>query len=190
MINEIWIDIVGYEQLYQISNLGRVKSLNYNKTGKEKILKLCKNNSGYLLVNLSKNSETKKYTVHRLVAEAFIDNPNNLPCIDHINCEKSANSVENLRWVTHKENMNNPITKLVLKNNGLKNNKGQKIATICATFKNSKPIIQFSKDGEFIRKWNCIMDVERELGIDQGNISKCCNGKLKSAGGYKWSYAN
>ena len=107
---EIWKDIKDYEGIYQVSNLGNIKSLNNNKTKKEKILKLVKCN-GYLRVNLYKNNSHKNYAVHRLVAEAFIPNPNNKPFIDHINTIKDDNRAENLRWVTHKENMNNPLTR-------------------------------------------------------------------------------
>lgn len=165
MMNEIWKDIKGYEGLYQVSNLGNVKSLCNNKTRKEKILKP-KQRKGYLYVGLCKNGKVKQYLVHRLVAEHFIPNPNNLPQIDHINTNKTDNRVENLRWVTQKENSNNPLT----------------------IDKLNKPIIQFSKDGELIKKWNSAMDVQRELGIKQTNISNCCKGKLKSVGGYIWRY--
>ena len=108
---EIWKDIEGYEGLYKISNLGRVKSLNYNNTGKERILKLGGNRGNYPQVELGKNGERRTCLVHRLVAEAFIPNPDNKPCVDHINTIKTDNRVENLRWVTRKENANNPLTK-------------------------------------------------------------------------------
>lgn len=170
---EIWKDIIGYEGLYQVSNLGRVKSLSNNFSRKEKILKNHKNSGGYLRVVLNKNRKAKRYYIHRLVSEYFIDNPNNLPQIDHINTDRTDNRVENLRWVTHKENMNNPLT--IDKINKI--NK-----------KSSKPIIQFSKDGEFIRKWDSAMDAQRELGIKQGGISECCKEKRKTAGGYIWRY--
>ena len=167
MVNEIWKDIKDYSN-YMVSNLGRVKSLNYKNTDKEKILKPYKNREGYLRVELSKNGNGKQYLIHRLVAEAFIDNPNNLPQIDHINTNKTNNRVCNLRWCTQKENNNNHLT----------------------VEKRSKPILQFTKNGEFIRKWDSILDVERELGINQSNICQCCKGKLKSAGKFKWQYAN
>ena len=111
MEEEIWKPIKDYEGLYEVSNLGRVKSLNYRKTGKEKILKNMKNNNGYLVVGLTKNGKRKNYLIHRLVAEAFIPNTEGKPHIDHINTIKNDNSVENLRWVTNKENNNNPLTK-------------------------------------------------------------------------------
>ena len=111
MEEEIWKPIKGYEGLYEISNLGRVKSLNYNRTGKEEILKNAECSNGYLTVGLTKNGKQKLFKIHRLVAEAFIPNPENKPCIDHINTIKNDNRVENLRWVTNEENNNNPLTK-------------------------------------------------------------------------------
>ena len=111
MEEEIWKPIKDYEGLYEVSNLGRVKSLNYRKTGKEKILKNIECNNGYLKVGLIKFGKCKMCSIHRLVAEAFIPNPEDKPCIDHINTIKNDNRVENLRWVTHKENNNNPLTK-------------------------------------------------------------------------------
>lgn len=164
-MNEIWKDIKDYPN-YMVSNLGRVKSLNYRRTGKDKILKPIKMGRGYLCVNLSENGQTKPHYIHRLVAEHFIDNSQNKPEIDHINTDKTDNRVCNLRWVTPKENINNPLT----------------------IDKLNKPIIQFSKDGAFIKKWDSAWDVQRELGINQGNIIKCCKEKKKSAGGFIWRY--
>ena len=111
MKEEVWKPIKDYEGLYEISNLGRVKSLNYKRTGKEKILKNTENSKGYLIVCLTKNEKRKQFKIHRLVAEAFIPNPEDKPCIDHINTIKNDNRVENLRWVTNEENNNNPLTK-------------------------------------------------------------------------------
>lgn len=100
---EIWKDILGYEGLYQVSNLGRVKSLNYHKTRKEHILKPT-NCHGYLRVNLSKNKNRKSYLVHRLVGEAFISNFDNLPEINHKDENKHNNCVENLEWCDRQYN--------------------------------------------------------------------------------------
>lgn len=110
-MEEIWRPIKNYEGLYEVSNLGRVKSLNYRRTGKEEILKNTKNKNGYLVVCLFKNGNKKTFCIHRLVAEAFIPNPDNLPCVDHINTIKTKNEVTNLRWVTYEENNNNELTK-------------------------------------------------------------------------------
>ena len=111
MEEEIWKPIKDYEGLYEVSNLGRVKSLNYRGTRKERILKNTERSNGYLAIGLIKNGKTKMFRVHRLVAEAFIPNPENKPCVDHINTIRDDNRVENLRWVTYKENNNNPLTK-------------------------------------------------------------------------------
>lgn len=105
---EIWKDIEEYKGLYQVSNLGRVRSI---RNGKEKILKPF-DNHGYLRVQLYKDGVRKKETVHRLVAKTFIPNPENKPYVDHINTIREDNKVENLRWVTHEENINNPLTNI------------------------------------------------------------------------------
>lgn len=166
MTEEIWKDIEGYEGLYQVSNIGRVKSLNYNRTGEEKILKLCKVR-GYLYVGLCKDGKNKSLKVHRLVATAFIPNPENKPNIDHINTIRTDNRVENLHWVTQRENVNNPIT----------------------MSKISRKVLQFTKEDVFVRKWDCIADAERDLGINShGNINKCCKGKYKTCCGFIWQY--
>ena len=181
MVNEIWRDIKGYEQLYQKSNFGTVKSVdriskhsNGDLKLKGRLLKSIKHSGGYLQVFLSKNGKVKRYYIHRLVVEHFLPNPDNKPCIDHINADKSDNRVENLRWVTHKENSDNQITKT-------KHIKKLKE-------KLSKPIIQFTLTGELIKKWNSIRDVERELGIDNSSIIRCCKNRQKTAGGYIWRY--
>lgn len=111
--NEIWRDIKGYENLYKVSNQGNVKSLIHKN---QKILKLTKTKSGYLRVTLFKNEERKSFLVHRLIAETFIPNPENKPCVDHINTIRDDNRVENLRWVTHKENNNNELSLKHFKN--------------------------------------------------------------------------
>ena len=103
---EIWKDIEGYEGLYQVSNKGRVKSLNYGRTGKEKILRPGKNNDGYLIVILYKNGKKKNFRIHRLVAKAFLTNPNNLLEVNHRDENKENNHVENLEWCDRKYNIN------------------------------------------------------------------------------------
>lgn len=110
-MEEIWKDIVGYEGKYQVSSMGRVKSLNYNNTRQERVIKLGLNKYGYLCVTLCKDGKQKSYLTHRLVAQAFISNPCNKPCVDHISTDKTDNRTDNLRWVTHKENSDNPLTK-------------------------------------------------------------------------------
>lgn len=111
---EEWRDIAGYEGLYQVSNLGRVKSLNYGRTGKEKCLKPKYNGFGYLQARLCKNGETNYQYIHRLVLEAFVPNPETKPEVDHINRDRTDNRLENLRWVTSRENKDNGVSKSIL----------------------------------------------------------------------------
>lgn len=110
LANEEWRDVVGYEGKYQVSNLGRVRSLNYMRTGRVQILRHKISKYGYSIVTLIKGGKQKMYIVSRLVAIAFIPNPENKPCTDHIDTVRSNNRVTNLRWVTHSENVRNPIT--------------------------------------------------------------------------------
>jgi len=183
---EIWKDIVGYEGMYQVSNLGRVKSLNYNRSYKEKILKNTISNTGYFIICLIKFKLLKNFLVHRLVAKAFINNKENKPQVNHIDGCKTNNNILNLEWSTAKENTQhafktglNKIPKG--KQHHLYNKKGKQHHT-------SKTIYQYTKDLQFIKKWDSTMDVKRELNINDGNISSCALGKLKSAGGFRWSY--
>lgn len=168
-MKEIFKDIKGYEGLYQVSNLGRVRSLNYKHTGKTSILRVWKTKCGYMMVCLCK--ERKKYfSVHRLVAEAFIPNPLNLPQINHKSEDKTDNRVENLEWMTAKDNINH----------GTHNKK--------SAMNRSKKVLQFSKYGEFIKEWSSASEAERQLGFHQGGISMCCRGKCKTAYGYIWKF--
>ena len=167
MNNEVWKDIINYEGHYQVSNQGRVKSL---KQGKERILKARKLPSGYLQVDLYKNGEYKHYTVHRLVAKAFIPNPNNLPDVNHKDEDKTNNNLSNIEWCDRKYN----------------SNYGTRIQRIVE--KQSKPVLQYEKSGEFVKEWKSTHDIERNLGYSKGNISSCCNVKRKSAYGFVWRY--
>ena len=158
-------DIPGYEGLYEVSNLGRVRSLET-----ERILKPSKNTWGYLFVSLYKNGIKKAVRIHRLVALAFIPNPDNLPCINHKDEDKTNNTVDNLEWCDDKYNANY----------GTRN---ERIAE-----KTRKPVLQFDLLGNFIREWPSITKVEEETGIWQTHISKCCLGLRHTAGGYLWKY--
>ena len=118
LFNEIWKPVKRYQGLSEVSNLGNVRSLDRHVMHgnrccllKGKPKKTYFISTGYLMVDLYKNSQRTHYLIHRLIAEAFISNPNNLPCIDHINTIKTDNRVENLRWCSCKENMNNPLTR-------------------------------------------------------------------------------
>lgn len=187
-MKEYWRTVVidGVENpRYQVSNFGKVKCLSWGRTGEERLCKLSDSGGGYLRVHI--DGVTK--CVHRLVAEAFIPNPEGKPCIDHRNTNKTDNIVilnadgtildSNLRWCTQRENCNNPLS---LEHNGM-------LGKLGADCPNSISIIQLTLDGQFIRKWPAAMEVERELGIHNSCISHCCKGRYKSAGGFRWVYA-
>ena len=166
---EIWLPVVGYEGLYEVSNLGNVKSLKFGKT---RVLKPVFTSVGYLQVGLWKNRKRQMKQVHRLVAEAFIPNQKALPQVNHKDECKTNNAVSNLEWCTCKYNINH----------------GTRNARVAAA--KSKPVQQLSFDGSLITTWPSTHEAWRQTGVKQGNICSCCNGKLHSTGGYKWQYAN
>ena len=172
---ETWKAIAGYEGIYEVSDLGRVKSL---KFGKERILKPGGDTHGYLHVILCRDGHTKKLFVHRLVAEAFIQNPNNLATVNHKDEVKTNNTVSNLEWMSQKDNLNY----------GTHNKRVSEARLNHPAF--SKQVQMFDKStGELLATFPSTREAERVTGINQGNISKCCLGKYKSAGGYVWRYA-
>lgn len=187
MEKEVWKDVIGYEGLYQVSSLGRVKSLSYDKTGQEKVLKQGIR-LGYPYVELHKRGyPKKKKQVHRLVAMAFIPNPEGKPYIDHINTQKDDNRVENLQWVTCKENCNNPLT-LKHKSDGQKGEKGSNWGNFGSLHSRSIPIVQLTLDGKLVREWECTMQPQRELGYSNSSICRCLKGKQLTSYGYRWMY--
>lgn len=185
MEEEIWKPIKDFEGYYEVSNMGRIRSLdrevntsnNRSRIIKGEIKKVYKNKRGYLQVNLYKENTYKTFRVHRLVAEAFIPNPNNLPYIDHINCVRDDNRVENLHWVTHTENINNPLTKEAIINSKI-GDKNPMYGRTGEKHHNSKKVYCVELDKVF----NSIRDVERELGINSVHVSDACKGKRKSCG--------
>lgn len=158
---EKWKDIEGYDGLYMVSDKGRVMSL---KT--DKILKPRVNSSGYCFVSLHKDGKIKQCTIHRIVADAFIENPNNLSQVNHISEDKHDNDVRNLEWVTPSQNIRHSI------------------------HQRSCKISQLTLDGELIRQWNSSQEIERELGYSSSHIISCCKGKRKTAYSYRWEYSN
>ena len=199
MEKEIWKTIKNYEGLYQISNKGNVKSLGrwvyYKNKGKrwqeEKILKNHKDKDGYLIVVLCKEGKQKTFKVHRLVAQAFIPNPNNLPQVNHKDENKENNFVyinedgtadlekSNLEWCTNEYNHNYGTRNKRMAEKQKGNTRG------------SKPVIQIDKHtNEVINEWISASEAQRQLGIQSSSISQCCTNYPghKSAGGYKWKY--
>ena len=177
-MEEEWKDIKDYPN-YMVSNLGIVKSIGRwvykeyrgKRWQREKILKSSVNKDGYLFVGLYKNRKVKYFRIHRLVAEAFIKNPNNYPQVNHKDENKQNNCVKNLEWCDAKYN----------------NNYGTKNKRIAE--KLSKPVLQIDKiTNEVIAEFPSIIEVQRQLGINQSTISKCCLGKQNTCGGYKWQF--
>lgn len=193
---EIYKPIVGYEGLYEVSNLGNVRSLDryaphnhgYKQKIKGKVLKQHDNTRGYMYVGLWKNGKQKKFYVHRLVAQAFIPNTDNLPEVNHKDEIKSNNCVYNLEWVTSKENANYG-SRIERFSNKLKGRKlSEETKQKMRQSQPKKKVVQLSLDGEFIKIWNGTRETERNLKINHVGISACCKGKQKTAGGYKWMY--
>lgn len=145
---------------YEVSNLGRIRSL---KFGKKKLLNPGINKYGYINVNLCKNGEAKNHKVHRLVAQAFIPNPSNYPEVNHKDENKQNNCVDNLEWCTSQYNHD---------------------------YSQSKQVGQFDLSGNLIKVWKSVSEIERQLGFDQGLISRCCLGNKSyyTAYGYLWRY--
>lgn len=175
MIEEQWMEIKGYNGKYQVSNLGRVKSEKrmvsfglIKREVKEKILKPCSNGNGYLYVSLGRGVENRRY-IHRLVAEAFIANPNNYPQINHKDENRNNNSVDNLEWCDAKYNCNYGTHRQ----------------------KRYKPVTQYSLKNKYIKTWPSIKEASIFFnGKSRSHIGSCCSGKKTTAFGYKWKYGN
>lgn len=163
-MNEIWKDVRGFEGLYQVSNLGNIKSSYTNKT-----LTPSNNGTGYYYINLRKNKANFRYYAHRLVAQTFLDNPNNYPCINHKDENRKNNSVDNLEWCTYEHNNNYGTHRDKLSKSG------------------SKAIVQW-KDGKKIKEWESAKVAGLALGIQNQNIAKVLKGLRNTAGGYEWTY--
>lgn len=179
---EIWRDIPGYEKRYQVSNLGRVKSLQrivkyfifngykdiqINKFVKNKILRQRMDHEGYILANLSTKSKIKRYKTHRLVMLVF--KGKSILQVNHKNGIKEDNRLENLEYVTQEENMRHAFK------NGLRNAKWSYVS-----------VLQYDKQGNFIKKYESITKASKETKVNLSDISLCVNNKLHSAGGYIW----
>lgn len=181
---EIWKAIQNYEGLYEVSNWGRVKSLErdviivrygkpYVRHRMERILEQYEDKDGYVMVSLSKNGVRESKTIHKLVATAFIPNPNGYTNVHHINHDHKDNRVENLMWIDRYEHH-------VLHQN-------DRASAAKETL--SKRVDQINKvTGEVLRQWDSVMDAARELGLCPTHISKCAQGKRKTHGNFVWKY--
>ena len=186
---EIWTPIEGFEDKFELSNLGRVKNLNWRNTGKVVITEGSPDHFGYMLFHARKGRKSKAFKIHRLVGEYYLPNPLNKPCINHkiegpegkkmnkvifnedmtINYEKTT-----IEWVTYDEN----------NNYGTHNDR---VAETMINGKQSKPVLQFTLDGEFVREWPSMCEAGRN-GFCQSNVSDCCLGKRPHHKGYLWRY--
>lgn len=179
-MEEIWKDIKGFEGLYQVSNIGRIKSIDRyirNKWGsltlcKEHILKPRTDDDGYYRIGLYKDGKYKSFGLHRLVSEAFIPNPNNLPCVNHKNEIKTDNRVENLEWCTNSYNLNY----------------GHRLEK--AIEKRKIHILQFTKNMDFVGYYDSIVSAASSVNGLASNICSCCKQTIKRAYGYVWRYAD
>lgn len=176
---ETWksICVKGYEDAYQVSNLGRVKSNRRyiqhkykTEIREEHLMSLCNDKDGYKIVVLKKDKNKKTYKVHRLVAEAFIPNPNNYKEINHKNEKKEDNKVENLEWCSHFHNL-------------MHGTRGKR-----AGEKTKRPIIQYDLDGNFIKEWKGTIDASKGLNIYVSNIWKCLNNQRKQTNNFIFRY--
>ena len=182
MEGEIWKDIEGYEGLYQVSNMGRVKSLErmcksrwgkteYYRTVHSKILSQTPYTNGYLMIELSKNGKVKKFLAHRLVAMNFIENTENKPTVDHKNTIVTDNRVENLRWFTHEQQMReNEATKKKCK---------EAIASRKQSYEQIKKQVRCITTGKV---FNSITEASRYYNVTDCLISRCCKGTAKYTG--------
>lgn len=168
-MKEIWKDIDGYEGLYQVSNLGRVKSL---KFGKEKVMKVVKFTNGYLGVNLCKEGKVKTHMLHRLVAKTFIENPDNLPQVNHKDEDKTNNIVSNLEFCNAKYNINYG-TRNKRSSESKFNHPSRSKKVLCIETGVIYPSVS---------------QLKREFGFNKSNITSVCNGKRKTAYGFHWRY--
>lgn len=192
IMEEEFRDIKGYEGLYQVSNLGRIKSLRRNKLSgngclrktKEKILITPKDKYGYPNLKLSKLGIKKHFTVHRLVAMSFIENEFNKPTVNHKDGIKTNNRVDNLEWATLSEQI---VHSLGMGLRTVPNNKGRKRG-VGKLHNRSKPIRQSDLNGNFVRDWECAKQAKREGGFTPTHISRCCKGLASSHKGFKFSF--
>jgi hypothetical protein len=186
---ENWKDIQGFEGLYQISDMGRVKSIERavtcgkgRRVVKERIKRPGMQNKGYVVYNLFKNSKCCPRLLHALIAKHFIDNPNNYPEVNHLNGIKTDNRIENLEWVTYSMNIKHAY------DTGLRKRRSPSAGKLGADNHLSKPIAQYDLSGNLIKEWPCSKEVWRATGLNHHCIRRCANGTVKTAYGFTWKF--
>lgn len=177
---EIWRDIGGYEGSYQVSSYGNIKSLNFHNTGRPALLSQETTKLGYKRVTLSKDGKVRRFSIHRLVATAFISNPNNYPCINHKDENPSNNHMDNLEWCTIQYNTKygSGISKMIATKNRIKSRSME------------LPVLQIGETNEIIQRYKSLHDAARKTGLCVENICATLKGRHKTAGGYRWRYEN
>lgn len=184
--NEVWRDIKGLEGYYLVSNLGRVRSISRKWSRRDTILKMT-NKNGYREISLGRKGERKRcYQVHRLVADAFCEKPDGCNEIDHINGIRDDNRPENLRWVTHKQNMNNPLTKVVISKSTVGRSLSEETKRKLRVQRQNVAVAQLDEDGNIIAEFFSFNEAERRTGICAANINRTTIGRTKRAGGCRW----
>jgi hypothetical protein len=179
-MKETWLEIKGYEGLYLISNMGRIKSLprNGTRTGVEYLLKPELNKFGYNRVVLSKNDKPKRYALHRLVAFHFIPNSNNFPQINHINAIRNDNRASNLEWVTSSQNRKHALKIGSITSESLREMRINQM----------QAVIQYDKNENFIRRFRSISEASDSINRTPEAIGAALAGRSKTSGGYIWKY--
>ena len=186
-MKEIWKSAKGYEGLYEVSNLGRVKGIKrIVKNGKdrtmikpEKILSPINNGNGYYFVNLLKDGKQSKMFIHRLVAMTFLPNTEKYKVVNHKDEDPSNNDVDNLEWCTHKYNSNYGTSK-----------ERRVKSTDYKALGNSrkKIVVQYDLSGRIIKEWDSAVDCSNDIGYHTSGIYACCNGRWETYKGFKWEY--
>ena len=192
METEIWrtpIDKgIKYEN-YQVSNYGRLKNLNYRNTGRERMMNPWEDKDGYLKIGLRKNRKTDFILVHRLVAQTFIPNPDNLPQVNH-RIEGDEGKTINMVFFNEDGSINKEKSTIEWCDGKYNHNYGtinERISKANTNGKCSKPVLQFTLSGEFVREYPSTHECERN-GFDHGHVVACCNGKQKTHKGFRWMY--
>ena len=193
--NVVWKPIPDYEGYYEVSSNGEIRSCkryanDRNGLRYRRVMRQCLGCSGYLQVGLRKNGKRKNCKIHKIVASVFVPNPEGKPCIDHINTDRTDNRACNLRWVTIKENSNNPLTKKHSKY-GREKVVGER-RKLCQRFKNNapnrpKPVHRYALDGVYIDSFQSLLEAELVTGIEINGIRKALDRPYKYAGGYLWT---
>lgn len=188
-MEEIWKPVKGYENVYEVSNLGNIKSIKYKGGNVERVLKPQLNKKlGYLYIGLYKNGKVSQKRIHRLVAQTFIQNNDNKPDVNHKDGNKQNNNVNNLEWCTEKENAIHYI-KNNLRQYKISELHREKI-NVSNRKKRGKVVLQYTKEGVFIREHLSAGLAAKFINTGKGNVINCCNGKLKTVKGYVFKYKN